>query len=62
MKTYRVYYSEHTVHSKKFKANSEKEAMDKAWEELGDSCWDTSEWRTENGEGGQLDVEELSNG
>lgn len=60
MKKYRVYYSEHAMHEKVFEAESSKEAMTKARKELEESCWDTGSWDTGNGEGGQFDVEELS--
>ena len=59
MKEYLVYYSEHTVYEKKFKAEDAKAALAKARQELEDNCWDTKTWETGDGEGGQLDVEEV---
>jgi len=60
MKKYRVYYSEHTIHEKTFEAESSQEAIDKARRSLVETFWDTGSWDTGHGEGGQFDVEELS--
>lgn len=58
MKKYLVYYSEHSVFEKVFKAKSPDEALEKAREDLEDSGWDTKSWKVGNGEGGTFDVEE----
>jgi len=59
MKEYLVFYSEHTVHEKVFKAENAQAAIAKARSELEDNGWDVKEWETGHGEGGQFDVEEV---
>ena len=61
MPKYRIAYSEDYVFLKVFEGKNQKDAFEKAHKELCDNGWDTSDWETGNGQGGQLDVvEELA--
>lgn len=60
-KKYKVYYSEDSHYYKVFEASTESEAYDKARDHLSDNDWDTSDWETGAGGGGELlHAEEIS--
>ena len=58
-KIYEVAYSEHTVHNKRFEAESEDEAIALAQKDLEKHSWDVNRagaWEHGSGEGGHLEV------
>jgi len=60
MPKYKVHYSEEACYYKVFEAKSSKEATYKAQQELLDNGWDTSNWETGHGGGGEfLHTEEV---
>ena len=62
MKKYKIAYYENSAHLKIFEGKTLHDALKKAYQELSDNGWDTSDWETGNGQGGQLDVvEEVNN-